>query len=608
MYIEQYKNNGIPYLRLVESRYNPEPGKGAKKIVIKSIGPLSRFDDGQPDYVKRLKESFKNKKPLIESLNEYCTPQKVYEKYKIEINEGSDECVGHPRLYSHMLLEKYLEELGIVSFINRYKQLTKIEFDVLGFTRLLIYGRLLNPSSKIGTTNQNNDYYNPILKEGFNKYNVYDTLDFIYDHKDKITNKINKILTDKFNRTTNVIYYDVTNFFFEIESPDEDTFDNDGNVLEIGTRKLGVSKEKRKQPIVQMGLFMDEQGVPISIKTFPGNTLDHLTVIPSIEQTIDTLNVDRFIFVGDRGMYRGNNSFHLTNKNNGYIISKSIEKTTKSEKEWMFNQDGYLHTSTAFKYKSRIITRTVKLENDTTTTITEKVVVYWSEKFQNKQLAENKSLLDFLSKFEENPSSFRFSNIKSSYKKFFKKECLNESTGEVLQTKDLSSILDYEKINKFKDSFGYYQLVTSELNMDDKTVIDTYHGLTRIEDQFRVMKGNLDVRPIYVRTKEHIESHLYICMLSLIIMRLIQNKIVSFQKKNNLIDTSKNWTMGLSADRLIKALNRWNVDALSADYFRFNDIDIPDLKLILDSFNINIPKKLFSRMELKNLKTNINLK
>ena len=463
----------------------------------------------------------------------------------------------------------------------------------MGFVRLLIYGRILNPASKIETAHQNNNYYNEIVKNIY-EYNIYDTLSFLYDYRSNLTNWINKRLIDKFNRKTDIIYYDVTNFFFELDDPDED---------DDALRKMGVSKENRKQPIVQMGLFMDNTGIPISIETFPGNTLDHLTMQKALNNTIDNLNLDRFIFVGDRGMYRGDNTYYLTNHNNGYIISKSIEKTAQDEKDWIFNQDDYIIVNNNFKYKSHIIKRKVKTD-DGMKYITEKVVVYFSKKFYDKQMHDNKSFLEFIDKLEKSPENFRITkSMYGNVRKFIKKELLNEKTGEVLKASNLKAMLDMDKINKFKASFGYYQIVTSELNMDDQTVIDTYHGLSRIEDQFRVMKGDLETRPIYVRTTEHIHAHLLVCLLSLIIIRIIQNRIVNYLK----IENDKDWNMGLSGHRIQNALNKWTVSELTNGYYRFNDIDDKDLKLILDSFNINIPVKLFRMMELKNIKTSIKI-
>lgn len=603
MFVESFSNNGKPYLRLVESKYVTKSNgkKSCKKVCVLSIGPLDKFDDGKPDYVKRLKESFKNGNPLIPSLLPFVDKKPVRENYDISFKEGDPNCIGHNKLFSNALIERIMEEIGVNSFITRYKQLTNYEFDILGFVRLLIYGRILNPASKISTSNQNNDYFSEVIKDMY-KYNIYDTLSFLYDYRKNIINWINNRLKKSFKRTTDIIYYDVTNFFFETENADEDYVDGEGNITK-GIRKEGVSKEERHLPIVQMGLFMDEQGLPISIEIFPGNTLDHLTMQKALNNTIDNLNLDRFVFVGDRGMYRGDNTYYLTNHNNGYIISKSIEKTKQEEKNWIYKQDDYIKVSDDFKYKSRIIKRKVKTF-DGYKDITEKVVVYFSKKFYDKQVHENKSFLDFLEKLKENPEHFRISkSMYGSIRKFIKKDLLNDKTGEVLNSKDLKTILDYDKVNKYKESFGYYQIVTSELDMEDRKVIDIYHGLSRIEDQFRTMKSDLETRPIYVRTKEHIYSHLLICMISLIVIRIIQNKINEYTKQ----EAKNKWNMGLSGSRIQRALNKWTVSELGNGYYRFNDVDDADLKLILDSFNIEIPIKLFNKMELKNIKTSIKI-
>lgn len=603
MFVEKFSNNGIPYLRLVESqRYTNANGvRTVRKKSIYNIGPLKKFDDGMPDYVQRLKDSFKNGSPLIPELLPYCSSQPTLHKYALDIFEGDPDCIGHPKLYSHCLIEKILEELDLISFMGRYKQLTHYEFDLTGFFRLLVYGRILNPASKIKTVSQNNDYYLPIVKNLY-EYNIYDTLDFLYDYKKSIINRINKSLVTSFHRTTNIIFYDVTNFYFEIEHPDEDYEDEDGNIIK-GIRKMGVCKEERKLPIVQMGLFMDEQGIPISIETFPGNTLDHLTVTESLKNSIEQLDMKKFIFVGDRGMYRGNNTSHLIETNNGYIISKSIEKTNKEEKAWIYDNEGY-EGNASFKHKSHTVKRTVKGNDGEMHTIVEKVVVYWSEKFYKKQVAENKSFLEFIEKLEQNPESFRITKSQSkNIKRFLKKECMNEETGEILESSKIKMMLDKEKINRYKESFGYYQIVTSELDMEDMRVIDIYHGLTRIENQFEIMKGALSTRPLRVRTPEHIEAHLLSCMIALIVIRIIQNKIVQFKGKSK----DKHWENGLSAERIQKALNKWTVELISNDLYRFNNIDDADLKLILDAFDIKIPIKLFRAGELRSLKSSIKI-
>ena len=237
-------------------------------------------------------------------------------------------------------------------------------------------------------------------------------------------------------------------------------------------------------------------------------------------------------------------------------------------------------------------------------TIAEKVVVYWSEKFYKKQMAENKRFLDFVDQLEKNPKNFRITKAQSkSIKKFLKKECINDETGEILDSNKLKMIIDKDKINRYKESFGYYQIVTSELDMEDTRVIEIYHGLTRIENQFEIMKGTLNTRPVEVRTLEHIEAHLLSCMIALIVIRIIQNKIVEYKGKSE----EKNWETGLSAERIQKALNKWTIELLSNDLYRFNNIDDEDLSLILKAFQIEIPAKLYRLGELRSLKKNIKI-
>ena len=383
------------------------------------------------------------------------------------MQEGDPECIGHPKLYSHVFLDKLFDELGLEDFFRSYKGFSKIQYDVLNFTRLLVYGRILNPDSKIATLEQNNDYYTPLLKN-FNKYNVYD-------------------------------------------------------------------------------------------------------------------------------------------QNHGYIIAKSLLRSTKSEQEWAYSDDGFIEVSKDFKYKSHIIKRTVKDSNGKKITVTENVIVYWSRNFYERDLHENARFLETLEKILKNPKGFRVTDMQARLlRPFFRGDILNAETGEVIASSKLRALLDKEKLEEFKSHFGFYQIVTSEINMPPLEAIEKYHGLTRIEDQFRVMKSDLETRPIYVRKREHIEAHLLICLISLTMIRMIQCKICKsgIQSKS---DDATLWSMGLPAYRVQKALNKWKVDLLADDLYRFTDLDNPDLKLILDSFNIKIPTKLFRKIDLKSQINNINM-
>jgi transposase len=577
-----------------------------RQKTVLNIGFLDKFDDGFPEYLERLRKSFKIGEPLIESLSPYCEQKAPLEKYTFHYTEGEPACIGNPKLFSQVLIERVLEELGLRNFFSSYKSFTKIQYDVYNFFKLMVFGRLLNPASKLGTTRQNDNYHDPVLGEGYNPDNIYDTLDFIADNHDKIIRRMNTNLVKKSKRNTDVIFYDVTNFYYEIEDPDEDEVDESGEVLIKGLRKMGVSKENRKQPIVQMGLFMDNNGIPIAVENFPGNTLDHLTLKSALSKNIDDIGLSRFILVADRGICNYQNALHITASGDGYIMAKSLLKSNAAEKKWAYSEDGFIHESDKFRYKSRVIRKTIKDDNGKSREITEKVVVYWSENFAKRGEKESKSFLEFLDKFMESPENFRITATQNkSLRKFMDKNMVNKKTGEIINSHELRAFIDKNKVEAFRNSFGYYQIVTSELTMGDKEIIEKYHGLSQIENQFRIMKGNLSTRPLFVRNPDRIKAHLLICMIALMVMRIIQNKIVSSGVVPSAEQKEVAWTMGLSGDRIQSALNKWQVEVFPQDLYRFSNTNDPDLKHILDAFEINITPKFYRRAELKQIKTNI---
>jgi hypothetical protein len=294
---------------------------------------------------------------------------------------------------------------------------------------------------------------------------------------------------------------------------------------------------------------------------------------------------------------------HLLDAGNGYIVAKSLLKSTAKEREWTYLEDGYEYKGTDFKYKSRVVSKNVTDENGVSRTINEKVVVYWSEKFEKRSIAENKSFLDFIEKLIESPANFRVTATQAkSLRKFFRKEIVNDKTGEVFNSDDLKVLLDMDKVALHRQSMGYYQIVTSELELDALEVIDKYHGLSRIEEQFRIMKGCLNTRPFFLSDPDHIDAHLLICMIALVMTRIIQNRIVESGLVPSAEEKKVTWTAGLSADRIQSALKKWMVDKMPNDFYRFLNIDDPDLKLILNAFNITIPYKMYQRGELRSIK------
>ena len=603
MFVEQCKNNGVPYLRLVQS-YRVEDSQGRKvsrKKTILNIGPLSRFDDGKPDFVQRLKDSYKEGKPIIDLLLPYIE-EPVAKKHVITFEDGDMSCIGNPKLVSQILLDRLFVQLGLDKLCATLKHSLGLSYDLTGFIRLLIFGRILQPASKWETAQQNAQYFAPLADTTY-PYHIYDALDVLAEYKEQFIHRMHSSICKTVGRSSTHIYYDVTNFFFEIEKPDPNEDIGDG--VQKGLRQKGVSKENRKEPIVQMGMFLDDNGIPITIETFPGNTLDQATLRPALKKSMGKLETERFVLVADRGLHSFYNLCHLVSEGQGYIVSKSIRKTPKAERQWIMMQEDYIAKGNSFKFKSRIVTRRVKDENGVVMELKEKVIVYWSERFYMREYNEHKSFLDFLERLRQNPASFRITAIQSNkLKKFFKREFVHKDTGEIIESGKLLGMLDEEKVEELTAFMGYYQIVTSEIDMPDEDVIEAYHGLTQIEDQFREMKGTLNTRPVYVSTKEHIQAHLLVCLIALTMLRLIQKKIIS---SSQIEKSGCTWSYGMSGRRVQTALQKWQIDKLPGDIYRFSNTTDDDLKRILSAFSINIIPKLYTRGDLRKIKTEIKL-
>jgi hypothetical protein len=612
MHIEKYRSNGIDYLRLVEGKRmkdrNGSPIVG--KRVVASLGAYARHDDGNPDYLSRLRQSFREGRPLIDALKPYLGDAPKQE-WVVKFRAGDPRCRGETKRLAACILDPVFSALGLDQLLASVKHASKIRYDLQGIVRLLVYGRILEPASKCATMDQNGKYYEPLVGSS-NPDNVYDALTVLDENAEKIFRRMNTCVKRGVGRNPSTVFYDVTNFFFEIPDADPDVeaevTGKDGKKSTEavpGLRKFGVSKENRRQPIVQIGLFMDDNGIPISFGMFPGNTLDHHTLRPALKETVDTLGLGRFILVADRGMYSGMNMCHVMDEGNGYIVSKSLRKSTAAERRWAVSPEGYTVVSGRFRFKSRTVVRTVTDEKGRRRRMTEKVVVYWSKAFYDRDVFEHRKFLDFIERLRSNPAGFRVSAAQSrSLKRFLKKDVVNSRNGEVLDGTKLVAMIDDDKLNEFNELMGYYQIATSELEMDDRAVIDTYHGLTQIEDQFREMKGTLEARPVFVNTPEHIRAHLLVCFIALTMMRLIQRKIAAAETGKDDGGDLK-WSYGMSGARLSAALREWQVCELPQEYYMMQNTSGEDICRILSAFGIDNADRIYTKGGLAAMKSGV---
>ena len=609
MFIEKFMNTGKPYLRLVKSKrvINKNGKSTPTKTVILNIGPLSRFDDGKPDYLARLKQSFKDGAPLIPALQPYADQQlapKETQDVQMTFRQGSKDCVAHPKKAAGIILDRLFQELGLDRLCASIKHAEGISYDLTGLLRLLLFGRILNPASKIATVRQAEDYFLPLAAAGMKDFSVYQTLDVLSRFKEKFIQRMNNAIAKSIGRNTTKIFYDVTNFFFEIERADEDE-EVDGEIVK-GLRQRGVSKENRKQPIVQMGLFLDTNGIPVTVEAFPGNTLDQATLRPALKKSLAGLDFERYVLVADRGMCSFKNACAVVDCGQGYLVSKSIRKTMAKEREWILSDEGYISHGPDFRYKSRILTRAGKDEDGNPRELTEQVVVYWSRAFYERERCEHASFLDFLEKLQKSPSSFRVTQKQvGKLSKFLKKDVVNKETGEITDSRKLLSFIDEEKVEEFTSSMGYYQIVTSELSMPPLDVIDTYHGISRIEDQFRVMKSALETRPVFVRTREHIKAHLLVCLMALVMLRLLQRRIAIGNQMTPA--EGRQWSYGMSSSDLQEALNKWQIEELPDGYYRFCNTDDETLEKIFHAVGLEVKPRLYTRDGIRRMKSKVNV-
>lgn len=600
MFIDLYLNNGKPYLRLVESYSIVEDGKRRnRKRLIKDIGPVSRYDDGKPDYVKRLRESFRSEEPLISWLTDYKT-EKPKRKISVEIDlDDEGAAFSDPKNIGYFILDALYDALGINDVLNKSKSESSLSYDLNGHAKALVFGRVLSPDSKCATWRGRKEYLFDVVSSD-NVIEVYRALDVLDSQSSKIQQRMNTKIEKHIGRNKSICFYDVTNYWFEIPDADADEVTGTGEVVKEGLRKAGPSKAKNRKPIVQMGLFIDDNGIPVSYKLFPGNHIDQTTLRPTINETLNRMGYEKVVIVADGGLNSGKNLGYIKSQGGGYIVSKSAKGSVQEVKDWILDDEGYVwNEKKTFKLKSKLRTRTIKDENGQAMEITEKLISYWSKKQYDRAVHENKKFIEYLNSAIENPDKLKDKQPK--LKKYLVETIADKETGEVVDSVSILSI-DKNKAEKDLALMGYYTIMTSELDMDEYEVIDKYHGLSRIEDSFRIIKSDLDGRPVFVRSEAHINAHFLICFIALTMIRIMQYKILLHEGKKT--NSTRKWESGLSADRIRKALAGFNADKLSSGYYKLSKTDA-ELMKIFAPIGIDTAIKLPTEKELRQLKYSV---
>ena len=491
--------NGRVHLSIVEGYREPVTGK-VKQRNIQTLGYLDDLEKEFSDPIlhfselaKKMTLDEKNKNlPLTFTFN----PQDVI-----------DPSTTLRKNLGFVVLSYFYHKLEIDKFlINRQRNL-KIEFSLNNIFQLLVYSRVLNPCSKKRVfETKDNLFMN--LDIGVN--DVFRSLDHFNKYKDDLLLHIHEMVRMHYGRDTKKVYYDVTNYYFEIKEPDD-------------FRKKGVSKEHRKSPIVQMGLLMDNNGLPITYKLFEGNTNDCETLMPVLDDLKDDYGLSKIIVVADKGMNTGENiAYNIINKN-GYIYSQTIRGGSDEFKKYVLDQDGYSIDSNDFKIKSRVVSVKINVTNTEgkikKVDVVQKQVVFYSPDFAKRAGYERDKAIEKAKKLMAKTKNGKLSENGAS--KYIKSQPLDKKTGELYELSE-AHWLDLSKIHEEQKYDGYYAIVTSELNMPNEEILDAYRSLWRIEESFKITKTELKTRPVHVSTKEHIEAHFLTCFIALLLIRLLQ--------------------------------------------------------------------------------------
>ena len=583
MFIKKCKYpNGRTFLSIVHGF--KENGK-TKHLTIKKIGYLDDIVKEHPNTEQFLSN-------LLDETNEEFSNTINISNQKLNPNQNYLCNLGY------IILKKIYNELDLNNFFKTKQSKLNIEYNLNDIFQLLTYSRIMYPGSKKETYENKNIFFDDF---DFSLKDMYRSLDYFNSYKDEILSLIWNKTKDAYNRDTSSVYYDCTNYYFEISYNDEDLVDEEGNILEKGYRKKGPSKEHRPEPIIGMGLLMDKTGIPLSYNLFPGNESEKTTLRPALKETKRNFGIDRVITVADRGLNTSDNTVFIAGKNDdshtnhdGYIFGQSVRGADQEFKDWVLKQEDYRtdkfiedNCEISFKHKSRIFAKTIQIKRNgkrtNKTEVYQKQMVYYSEKYARKQKKDRDLVIAKAKDLIENPGRYtRATSVGAAG--YINNYEYDTKTGEIIG-KDLS--LNIEKIQEEEKFDGYYSIVTSELEMSDKEIRDAYKGLWKIEESFKITKSTLEARPVYVWTKEHIEAHFLTCFVSLVILRLLEHKI---ERK-------------YSSEKIIDSLKKYNAIKQVANYYQ-----IIDYNIIIDDlskkFNVDLTNSLLTKKNIQNLMNN----
>lgn len=600
MYLRQIKRPQGIYLVIQESYYDSSK-KQSRTRTIESIG-----------YLENLRKEYDDPVAYFSQKAVAMTAEKKIEKSKtihIDTSEKMDTQTDDILNVGYGILKQIYKDLEIDKFWNWKTRNLSVEFSVDQIFRLLVFSRILCPASKKATFDNQKFYFESF--GDFSLDDVYHALDIICENNEALQKWIFEHSDKLYNRDLSVSYFDCTNYYFDIGHSDTDTLDdvgnpvdNNGNPVAAKYRKRGPEKNHRPDPIVEMGLLMDKNGIPLAFDLFPGNESEKLHMRPIINRVKHEFSDTRIIIVADRGLNTSDNIYYLNgdntgdnNQRDGYVYGQSVRGADAEFKQWILN-GGYKKEKLPdengekiiFTHKSRIYPRELhvnvtkpgqKKPSRKTVKVDQKQMVYYSEKYAKKQKADREIMIARAKDLIKHPKKYdRITSAGSA--SYILNIAFDKSTGEIVDGKNLE--LNLAKIEEESKYDGYYSIVTSELNMSDLEMRNIYRGLSRIEDTFKISKSEFRSRPVYVRTNDHIDAHFTTCFTSLVLIRLLQAKLNNKYPVGKIIESLKKYCCVL-------------LDTNTYKFIYFDDV----LNSCEKAFDIELSNRYRTRQQIQRL-------
>ena len=547
------KNNDTTYT-IFDTNRIPGTKNSYKSTTVKKFSKKALKEDGinnPEEYIKEYLEALKKKLEEDKQLNEAILRIPL----NTPLRSKDDKYVN----LGYAVYSKIYHDLELDYLVNMRRQHTNANYNANQILQHLIYSRCLEPASKIATWRDRGRFYDQITDstgnnpKDYSKDSIYKCMDDILSWRVDILNHLNNMIKKKYGRKETVLYYDVTNYYFERDVEDD----------EKGLRARGVSKEHRPEPIIQMGMFMDEMQIPITYELYRGNTADSLTFKDALDGSVIDFSQRRKILVADKGMLSFHNILKIRNDKNGYVISQSIRKSDDDTVKFALSNDGYEDTidketgEVVLRIKERITVRTAKSYGEFDNKqhsgrYNERQIFIWSKKYSDRAKESRKKVIQDALDYVGTKSK-DFKDSKYGKLKYVKKNPIKD--GQTVNTDYNEVVFDYEALEEDEKLDGYYLIVTNVIGLEEgekpnpdyradhafyrndgflvfnkqvtsQDIRNIYGGLEKIEETFKVTKtGMINLRPVFHSKQDRIKAHFLVCFLALVIERLLEMKL-----------------------------------------------------------------------------------